>query len=177
MAPPALVEPVKALIAILWSDEAALASALTVIRETWGEIDFLGPDRPFDVTDYYDREMGRRPSRRLVSLDRLIPPESLAAMKLTANAMEDRLASPTGRLVNLDVGYLDHAKIVLGSLKFAGQKIHLADGVYADLIARYRDGRYQPFDWTFPDFRDGRYDGELHEIRERYRAQRRASRG
>jgi hypothetical protein len=43
--------------------------------------------------------------------------------------------------------------------------------VYADLIARYRAGRYQPFEWTFPDFRDGRYDQELSTIRRTYLAQ------
>ncbi len=95
------------------------------------------------------------------------------AWKGGADSIElfENLAEGGCRRVNLDVGYLDHAKIVLGSLKCAGQKIHLGDGVYADLIARFRDGRYQPFEWTFPDFRDGRYDGELAAIRDEYRRQ------
>ena len=77
--------------------------------------------------------------------------------------------------MNLDIGYLDHNKIVLASVKYAGQKIHLGDGIYADLIARYRGGRYQPFEWTVPDFRDGRYDGELAQIRRTYLNQLRAT--
>jgi hypothetical protein len=30
------------------------------------------------------------------------------------------------------------------------------------------DGRYQPFPWTFPDFKEGRYDAELGEVRAIY---------
>jgi len=44
-------------------------------------------------------------------------------------------------------------------------------GVWADMTARYRGGRYQPFEWTFPDFKDGRYDADLKAIREIFRRQ------
>jgi hypothetical protein len=57
-------------------------------------------------------------------------------------------------------------------VKAAGQKIYLTTGIYADLIARYAQGRYQPFAWTFPDFKDGRYDAELAELRAAYLRQR-----
>jgi hypothetical protein len=170
------VAPVKMLLAILWRDEEAIAQALALAEPHWGQCDFTGPDRLFDATNYYEPEMGSRLFRRIVAFERLAPPESLRQAKLVCNEIEQQLCGPQGRRVNLDVGYLDHNKIVLGSVKYAGQKIHLGDGVYADLIARFREGRYQPFEWTFPDFRDGRYDEELAAIRRIYLEQRRSLR-
>ena len=171
MARPQAVDPVKLLVAILWAPLGPLQDAVEALTHTWGEIDFGGADHPFDITDYYEPEMGGMLSRRIISFFQLVPPDSIVAAKHICNEIEDRLAGPRGRLLNLDVGYLDHNKIILASFKGAGQKIYLKDGVWADLVARYRAGRYSPFEWTFPDFRDGRYDQELSKIRQTYLAQ------
>jgi hypothetical protein len=177
MAPPQPPEPVKLFIAILWSDAAALAQALDLAQAQWGALDFTGPDHPFDQSDFYAPEMGARLQRRLIAFHELVPPESLAEAKLNCNRFEDALAGPSGRRVNLDIGYLDHNKIVLASAKGAGQKIYLNYGIYADLVGRYSGGRYQPFEWTFPDFRAGRYDAELAKLRQLYLEQLRTWRG
>jgi hypothetical protein len=171
MADPHPAEPVKLIIALMWGDAAALELSLMRLRREWGDPDFIGEDHPFDATRYYEAEMGLELRRRLVSFARLAPPESIREAKLACNKIENDLARDRCRRVNLDVGYLDHNKIVLASAKYAGQKIHLGDGIYADLIARFRDGRYAPFEWTFPDFRDGRYDRELKVIRSIYAEQ------
>jgi len=168
MGEPRPADPVKLIVALLWNGQEALAAALGELRQNWGDLDFQGPDHPFDATGYYEPEMGPGLQRRLLSFARLVSPGTLAAAKLACNGIENRLTGARGRRVNLDVGYLDHNKLVLASVKPAGQKIYLSDGVYADLIARYKAGRYQPFEWTFPDFRDGRYDGELAAIRRTY---------
>jgi hypothetical protein len=168
LAEPQEAQPVKLLVAVLWA--GALEPALSGMQEIWGEIDFMGADHPFDVTDYYEPEMGPGLKRRLVTFRKLISPEKIREAKLVCNELEERLAGKRGRNVNLDIGYLDHNKIVLASAKGAGQKIYLGKGIWADLVGRHRAGRYQPFEWTFPDFRDGRYDRELGEIRRRYLA-------
>lgn len=170
------VEPVKLLVALLWADVGSRDAALEQLEVRWGIIDFNGDDHPFDITDYYATEMGPSLQRRLVSFARMIPPESLPQVKLACNRIEEQLARHGRRRVNLDAGYLDHSKVVLASTKFAGQKIHLGQGVYADLMSRYRKGRYRPLEWAFPDFRDGRYDRDLARIRELYMSCRRARR-
>ncbi len=164
-------DPVKLFVAVLWARPEALQNAMAELISHWGEIDFSGSDHPFDATDYYEPEMGRDLNRRLVSFLHLVPPESLCQAKHICNEIEDRLSGGKGRLVNLDIGYLDHNKIVLASFKSAGQKIFLGNGVWADLVARYREGKYRPFEWTFPDFRDDRYGTELLRIRWTYLGQ------
>ncbi len=154
--------------AILFRTPEALDAGKQAIIAAWGVLDFEGGDHHFDVTTYYEPEMGNPLYRRLVSFEALMPPTFLAKMKLCCNEIEDALARDGKRIVNLDAGYLDHNKVVLASAKGAGQKIYLDNGIYADFVGRYKSGRYQPFDWTFPDFRDGRYDQELLAIRRIY---------
>jgi hypothetical protein len=158
-------------VAVLWADNESLQNSIKRMEEYWGNVDFVGPDHVFNITEYYEPEMGANLNRRLISFLRLFPPGQLSSAKRISNDIEDMLATENKRAVNLDVGYLDHNKIVLASFKGAGQKIYLGDCVWADFIARYRSGRYQPFDWTFPDFKDGRYDLELSKIRAIYRKQ------
>lgn len=172
MTNPRPVEPVKLFVAALFALPQRASAVESQLEQRWGPIDFRGEDHPFDVTDYYVAEMGPALIRRLVSFEALVPPEYLRQAKLETNAIEDAMAVNGNRSVNLDVGYLEHNKIVLASVKYAGQKIHLGDGIYADLVARYRQGHYHPFEWSFPDFCDGRYDDELRRMRQRYLRQR-----
>jgi hypothetical protein len=159
---------VKLFIAVLYVNSYALDPARKLFVEKWGAIDFEGKDHLFDMTDYYDGEMGTPQYRKLMAFENLADPLILASMKTACNGIENNLAVNGKRQVNCDAGYLDHNKIVLASAKEAGQKIYIGGGIYADLAGRYKDGRYRPFEWSFPDFKDGRYDEELLEIRALY---------
>lgn len=169
MAVPLKPLPVKYIVALLFRDSTVAAAVADALTTAWGKIDFKGDDHQFDVTDYYENEMGTPLYRRILAFEALMAPTELVPMKLACNALEEHFAAPDGkRMVNLDAGYLDHNKYLLASAKEAGQKIYLDHGIYADLSGRYRAGKYQPFEWSFPDFRDGRYDAELLAIRQRY---------
>ena len=161
-------EPVKLLIAVLFSHEPSLDAALSMAASSWGPLDHRSEDRHFDVTDYYESEMGPRLHRRIVSFHRLVPPDVLPRAKRECVEIEGAHREDGERRVNLDVGYLDHNKVVLASTKPAGQKVYLEGGVWADIQGRYTKERYAPLDWTFPDFADGRYDTDLARIRARY---------
>jgi type I restriction enzyme S subunit len=105
------VEPVKLLVALLWAGVQSRDMALEQLELKWGTIDFSGADHPFDVTDYYEKEMGPSLRRHLVSFSRMIPPESLPEVKLACNRIEERLARQGRRRVNLDAGYLRYCLV------------------------------------------------------------------
>lgn len=175
MAIPCQPTPVKFFVAVLRGLRPPVR-LLEVLQEHWGPVDYQSQLYPFDQTDYYQAEMGTDLQRQLVTLVELRSPEELAAAKVKCIELESYFSPlpsegegvQSKRTVNLDIGYLDHSKIVLASVKGLSQKIYLSQGIYADLVARYKHGRYQPFEWTFPDFKEGRYDADLAIIRARY---------
>jgi len=165
-----LPSPVKYFIAVLYKTKTALHCARLEFVKNWGIIDFEGADHEFDATDYYEREMGSPLFRRIIAFETLMPPNLIVDCKLACNTIEQLLCEDGKRTVNCDAGYLDHNKIVLASAKEAGQKVYIDKGIYADLAGRYKAGKYRPFEWSFPDFKDGRYDAELIAIRSLYLA-------
>lgn len=107
----------------------------------------------FDFTRYYEREMGPGLVKRFVAFARRIPPESLRDLKLAAMSLEAGWSDSGRRRVNLDPGYLTEAKVVLASRKDRGHRIWVGEGVFVEPTLEFRDGAYQPFPWTYPDYR------------------------
>jgi len=165
-------DPVKLFIGILYSDEERLERVLDICEQEYGPIDCRSERFPFEVTDYYEEEMGSPIHRYFVSFAQLVNPGRLAAIKIRCNGIEDQVAVDGNRRVNLDVGYMDFHKVVLASAKFNGQKIYLDQGIYADPTLYYRKGTFHPYDWSFPDFKESdRYYESLLEIRRIYKEQ------
>jgi hypothetical protein len=176
--------PVKLIVGLLYSDAKRLDMALSILAEKYGPIDYRSPVFPFSQTDYYIPEMGSPIYRIFVSHERLIHPKEIARIKVETNEIENILAAhppegrrPSGglslkRKVNLDPGYMDYDKIVLASAKYNGQKVYLDFGIWADLTLHYEKGRFEPYPWSFPDFKNGTYEEVFLEIRRRYKIQR-----
>jgi len=68
--------------------------------------------------------------------------------------------------VNIDPGYLDQAKLVLASTKNYVHRVYLNDGIYAELTLFFQDKSFQPWQWTYPDYRTPEYIGIFNHIRE-----------
>ncbi|MDH7500175.1 MAG: DUF4416 family protein [candidate division NC10 bacterium] len=162
--------PVKLFAGILYREETDLALVRSRLEKEFGPIDYTSDSFPFQVTSYYEREMGTDLKRVFLSFAHLINPGELASIKVRTNRLEEDFSQEGNRRVNLDPGYLDFFKIVLASGKPTGQKIYLNQGVYADLTLYYDKG-WKPYNWGFPDFRAGTYDQVFTTIRNLYKRQ------
>ena len=168
---PAEPTPVKFFCGVLYSDAAKLQQARDVMQQKFGPVQWTSLPFPFDMTDYYDPEMGVPIYRLFFSFEKLINPKALAQIKIDCNAVEDHLAVDGRRKVNLDPGYMDYDKVVLASAKYAGHKVYLDFGIYADTTMTYRKGRFYPSEWCFPDFKSGGYEEAFLHIRAQYKGQ------
>jgi hypothetical protein len=165
------VAPVKLFVVTLHRDLHVLEQAVSKLQEIFGKIDWMSEDFSFDVTGYYENEMGKDLLRRFYSFEKLISPEQIAEIKIQTTQIEEKYRNEKGRTINLDPGYLDTYKVVLASVKFGGQKIYLGNGIYADMTLVMYKGKWEAFAWGFPDFKSRRYDSILSKIRDLYKAQ------
>ncbi len=171
MASPSPPLPVKLFVVTIHNNETIRDSAISQLRVEWGETDFESDDFDFDETNYYQDEMGTGLYRRFYAFQDLIPPDRIVEAKLHCNVTEERFMRDNKRQVNLDAGYLDTYKVVLASAKFGGQKIYLRDGIYADMTLTMYKGRWEAFNWGFPDFKSRKYDDVLCKMRDLYKVQ------
>jgi len=160
---------IKLFVAILAQPSIDAAHTTQLLAEVFGSVDYVGPQRRFDCTRYYEPEMGPDLVRYLVSFTGphyadILPGAKRACIELERGCAITEEDSQK-RTINLDIGYIDHHKVVLASTKGVGHKVYLDDGIYADIAVRYAHKTWQPLPWSFPDFADGRYNDELTAMR------------
>jgi len=175
MAKPTEPKPVKLICGMIASREDLFDIATTALSDAFGPVDITSEILPFDLTEYYADDMGGSLWRKFIAFDTLACPQSLADAKHQTNAIEARFAEESdnapARPINLDVGYVTSSKLVLASMKDFTHRIYLGQGVYAEVTLLYRQGHWEPLEWTFPDYALGRYDTFLTAARTRLREQ------
>ncbi len=156
MAKPEAFTPVKLVCGLITGEPALGEKAKSYLAERYGPVDRESPDFPFDLTDYYEKEMGRGLARRFLSFARLVGPDGLAEIKIETNALEERVSEESGRslrAVNIDPGYLTASALVMATAKNFSHRIPLRRGVYAHLELLFGHGEVRTLDWTYPDMR------------------------
>lgn len=163
--------PVKLVIGFIFREEQTFNKARSILEKEFGRIDFLSAKFAFTHTDYYKSEFGECLKRRFVSFGRLIDPKALPKIKLTSNSIEKKLSKNSKRLINIDPGYLDLARLVLASTKDYCHRIYLDKGIYAEVTLTYRNKSFIPWEWTYLDYRSPEYTGIFNNIRDIYAGQ------
>jgi hypothetical protein len=150
-----------------------LALARQRLEDTHGPVALASPEYAFDQTRYYEPTMGPGLRKQLWAFERLIDPADLPAIKHSTNALEQAFATesprPEPRPINLDPGYLTLAKLVLATTKDQAHRLYLRDGIFAEITLQFRDGRFQPWPWTYADYRLPEVLAFLAEARAWYR--------
>jgi hypothetical protein len=172
MAEPRNAAPVLLIVAAFSRHEALLRCARARLEEAYGPVALASAVYAFDQTTYYEATMGSDLRKQLWAFQDLIAADRLPGIKLASNALERALAGEhaEARPINLDPGYLVLGKFVLATTKDQAHRLYLRDGIYAEVTLHYRGGAFQPWPWTYADYRLPEVTAFLGQAREYYRS-------
>ena len=109
----------------------------------------------FSHTDYYKKEMGENLCKYLVGYNLIESPNKLALYKRITIDIEMLHCRLGKRLLNIDVGYVAHEKVVLASTKNFTHRVYIDNGIYGDVQLMRRKNAYEYLDWTYADYKYG----------------------
>lgn len=145
-------QQVKLFASILFRGNEDLLNTLDMLNAKIGAIEEKTSVAPFLHTNYYEKEMGKDLTRTFILFGAPIERESLPEIKIITNEIEQSFGSEGKRTVNIDPGYVALEHVILATTKGYAHRVHLKNGIYADLTLMYRDGTYRPLEWTYPDY-------------------------
>jgi hypothetical protein len=120
--------------------------------------------------------MGEDLWRQYLALAELGRGDDLALLKEKSNQLEVKWSEAGRRRINLDPGFVDVDKLVLASTKSASHRLPIGRGIYAESTLRFEYGRFEPWPYTYPDYRQDLAIEFFSRVRRRLKAQRRARR-
>lgn len=170
MAEPVIPKKAKLFAGIITASGELALSAEAALVKKYGDIDFKTAKIPFVHTEYYGG-MGRDLFRVFFSFRKLVRREDIVAIKLLTNRLEKKLSGRDKRTVNIDPGYLTLSNVFLASCKEYFHRAYIGEGVYLENEYRFVARRYEPWDWTYPDYRSREYLDFFHGVRRLYAQQ------
>jgi hypothetical protein len=173
MAEPRSPVPALLVVAIFSRHAGAFAWAQARLESYFGSIGLRSEPFVFDQTSYYEASMGRDLCKRFLAFERLVSPDRLADIKRQTNALEHELAVSgvyaEARPLNLDPGLLVLGKFMLATTKDQAHRVYLRDGIFAEVTLHYRAGAFEPWPWTYADYRLPCVHEFLQQARDYYR--------
>jgi hypothetical protein len=161
-------KPAKLVIGFFLKEKRLAVDVVKALVEKLGSVDMISPWLPFNLTTYYDDEMGTPLFRRMLAFKRLIKQSALANIKLFTNDLERVYSIDDRRTVNIDPGYLLHERFVLATGKNYSHRIYIGNEIYADLTLVYLKGHFNKMPWTYPDYASENVMTFLEWVRKKY---------
>ncbi len=161
-------KPAKLVIGCFLKEKHLAVDVVKVLVEKFGPVDMTSPWFPFNLTTYYDDEMGTPLFRRMLAFKKLIKQSALANIKLFTNDLEREYLIDGRRAVNIYPGYLLHERFVLATGKNYSHRIYIGSGIYADLTLVYLKGHFNKMPWTYPDYASENVMTFLEWVRKKY---------
>jgi hypothetical protein len=168
------IVPVLLVTAIFSRQEAHLDWARDRLSAAYGPLALMGTPYHFNQTAYYEQTMGTGLLKQLVAFATLVQPDCLPLVKNHTNALEEQLAAGSHaepRPINIDPGILSLGKFQLATTKDQAHRIYLGAGIFAEVTLRFEAGQWQPWPWTYADYRQDCVRDFLSQARDYYREQ------
>ncbi|WP_297454088.1 DUF4416 family protein [Persephonella sp.] len=140
--------------ALMWKEEKFLLSALELLKKEFA--DFKTQSEPFKppFSKYYHKEMGSPLYKKFVITELIIDKSEIVKVKKMAMDIEDKYRIEGNRTVNIDPFYIDKEQLVVSTSKYRGNRVYMGDGVFVELELFYHHGSFQPFIWTYVDYKE-----------------------
>jgi hypothetical protein len=163
-------DKVKLIVGLISNNEALPDKKAAMLEKKFANrIDFKSEIIDFDYTDYYNEEMGTALKRRFLSFKKPVRLETIAKTKIITNDIEKKFRVNGKRVINIDPGYVDMAKLVLLSTKDYSHRIYIGKGIFAEVTLHYKNKRFNFWPWTYPDYKSEEYAKILCTIRDLYK--------
>ncbi len=174
-----LAKPAKLIISMFTSDKCLFGLYKDELKKRFGKVDIESSVQPFDFTDYYEKEFGKKLIQKLFSFSTLIKQDELAEIKKITNDLESNFGkenskknmSDRKRKINLDPGYITLDKYILASTKNGPSRIYLNQGIYAEITLRFINKSFVPCEYTYPNYKTNEYIIFLNSVRQKYKLQ------
>jgi hypothetical protein len=173
MVPPYIPDPVLLIVAAFSRQDEALRWGQRKLEDLYGPVGLTSAEYDFNQTKYYEASMGPGLRKRFLAFAELVSPDCLPQTKLRTIDLEEELARsaafPDLRPLNLDPGLLSLGKFLLATTKDQSHRIYLRDGIFAEVTLRFQAKNFEPWPWTYADYREPAVLAFFNQARDYYR--------
>src|SRR5207244_616075 len=143
------------------------------LESAFGPVALASVPFDFNQTTYYESSMGPGLRKQFLVFGDLVAADCLAPVKRRTIELEDELARtgnyPEHRPLNLDPGVLSLGKFQLATTKDQAHRIYLLDGIFAEVTLRFQAGAFEPWPWTYADYRQPAVRAFFKDLRDLYK--------